>query len=414
MASWLGSLRRPYDGRVAGGVAAGLAERTGFSAGLIRLGFVIAALAGGFGALAYVVAWLFIPAAGEQASIAHAAGADRRGIALAVAVASVLAVVLTLASFLRIGWLGPLSWLYVAAAAGLVLIWRNAPAPEQTLLRAIVEPVFGTRGRTGRTRIVVRAALGLALLVSGLAVLLPLHVKPALFRPLSGSALVLAAVVVLLGPWWLRVLRDLLQERQARIRAEERAEVASRVHDSVLQTLALIQRRAHDPNQVISLARAQERELRSWLFDGAAPDAAGQATTVAAGVRQIQQEVEAKHGIVVEAITVGDCDLDDDLGALIAAAREATVNAAKWSGARSVSVFAEVEPGSVSVFVRDRGRGFDPAAVPADRKGLAESVRARMTRRGGSATIKSEPGDGTEVALTMPRAAAPREPSPAR
>ena len=188
--------------------------------------------------------------------------------------------------------------------------------------------------------------------------------------------------------------------------------MASRVHDSVLQTLALIQRRADDPHQVVSLARAQERELRSWLFDGRAPGSLdGRATTIADGVRLIQQEIEAQHGIVVEAISVGDCPLDDDLSALLAAAREATVNAAKWSGAGSVSLFAEVEPDEVSVFVRDRGRGFDPAAVPADRKGLAESVRARMERRGGSAIVRSTPGEGTEVVLTMPHTASHRQPS---
>ena len=209
-------------------------------------------------------------------------------------------------------------------------------------------------------------------------------------------------------------------ERRGRIRAEERAEMASRVHDSVLQTLALIQRRAGDQHQVIQLARAQERELRAWLFDGRPPGSMeGQAATVADGVRLIQQEVEAQHGIAVDAVTVGDCELDDDLSALLAAAREATVNAAKWSGADVVSLFAEVEPDAVSLFVRDRGRGFDPAAVPADRKGLAESVRARMARRGGSATVRSSSrpghrgvaghaavrrGQAAEAAMTVPRA----------
>jgi len=214
-----------------------------------------------------------------------------------------------------------------------------------------------------------------------------------------------------LGPWWLRIARDLVVERAARIRAEERADMASRVHDSVLQTLALIQRRADQPQQVIQLARAQERELRSWLFDGRAPGSIDAETTFAGGVRLIQQEVEAQHGIAVEAVTVGDCPLDDDLAALLAAAKEATVNAAKWSGAKVVSLFAEVEPGEVSLFVRDRGRGFDPETVPGDRKGLAESVHARMTRHGGSAAIRSTPGEGTEVSLTMPRAAGQREPS---
>src|SRR5262249_60984844 len=131
--------------------------------------------------------------------------------------------------------------------------------------------------------------------------------------------------------------------------------------------------------------------------DGRAPGTLGAATALAGGIRQLQQEGEAQHGIAVEAVTVGDCELDEDLTALLAAAREATVNAGKWSGAPVVSLFAEVEPGQVSLFVRDRGKGFDPAAVPADRKGLAESVRARMARRGGIANVRSAPGEGTEV-----------------
>ncbi|HEY2202344.1 MAG TPA: hypothetical protein VGH56_10665, partial [Solirubrobacteraceae bacterium] len=235
----------------------------------------------------------------------------------------------------------------------------------------------------------------------------------ALLRPLGGIILLVGGIALALGPWWLRIAREAVDERQARIRAEERADMASRVHDSVLQTLALIQRRAGDQQQVIQLARAQERELRAWLFDGRPPGSMeGQAATVADGVRLIQQEVESQHGLAVDAVTVGDCELDDDMSALLAAAREATVNAAKWSGADTVSLFAEVEPDSVSLFVRDRGRGFDPAAVPADRKGLAESVRARLGRRGGSATIRSAPGEGTEVALVMPRCAV--DPMPRR
>lgn len=258
----------------------------------------------------------------------------------------------------------------------------------------------------------LRIVLGGLLLVLGLVALLGGHEKSTqLLRPLVGILLLIGGIATALGPWWLRIARDLVQERQARIRAEERADMASRVHDSVLQTLALIQRRAADPHQVTQLARAQERELRAWLFDGRPPGSLdGQAATVAGGVRLIQQEVEAQHGMAVEAVTVGDCELDDDLGAMLAAAREATVNAAKWSGAGVVSLFAEVEPDSVSLFIRDRGRGFDPAAVPGDRKGLAESVRARMARRGGSVAIRSAPGEGTEVSLAMPRSAADRLP----
>jgi signal transduction histidine kinase len=414
-------LRRQVQGRYVGGVAAGISARTGFAASIIRAVFVVSSLAGGFGAVVYVLAWLFVPAVDEDGSIASRAQSDRRGIALAAAAASLLAVMLLTASLLHVGWLGSLSWPPVVALAGLVLIWRNGSPEEQAVMRRLTEPVLGgtpgapeaASGRRSRFR-KLRVVVACVLLITGVSILVSEHLQLALLRPLTGVLATIAAIVLLLGPWWIRIARDLLAERQARIRAEERAEMASRVHDSVLQTLALIQRRAHDPNQVVSLARAQERELRSWLFDGRAPGSLdGLATTLADGVRLIQQEVEAQHGIVVEAISVGDCALDDDLTALLAAAREATVNAAKWSGAGTISLFAEVEPEAVSVFVRDRGRGFDPAAVPEDRKGLAESVTARMERRGGSATVRSTPGEGTEVVLTMPRSASPRERSPA-
>ncbi|HEX9030280.1 MAG TPA: PspC domain-containing protein [Streptosporangiaceae bacterium] len=407
-----GPLRRQQSGRIAGGVAAGISARTGMSVTTVRLIFVVTALVSGFGAAAYVLAWLFLPAVGADTAIASKALSDRRGIALAAGAASMLALALLISSVLGIGWLSSLSWPPVIAVAGLVLIVRNAPPDEQALLRHLAEPLIGDSTGNGGAGIRLRMLVAGALLVAGLITLLTGHTSRMLLRPLGGLVLLIAAIVVLLGPWWLRILRDLMDERQARVRAEERAEMASRVHDSVLQTLALIQRRADDPQQVVQLARASERELRSWLFDGRAPGSMdGLATTLAAGVRLIQQDAEAQHGIVVEAVTVGDCPLDDDLAALLAAAREATVNAAKWSGARSVSIFAEVEPGSVSVFVRDRGRGFDPDAVCADRKGLAESIRARMARHGGSTAIRSAPGEGTEVSLTMPRHSDQREPS---
>jgi signal transduction histidine kinase len=404
-------LRRVREERFAGGVAAGIAAKTGFNVTLVRIVFVLAALGSGFGAAVYVVAWLLIPAVGEPHNIASEAITDRRGIALAAALASVLVVLQLAASAVGASWLADLSWPLIVSVAGIVLIWRNAPEVEQALIRRVAEPLLGLSGEIKRSRIAIRVVLALILLSVGAGVLLSGHPNRSALRPLSGVVLVIAAIVVMLGPWWLRVARDLVNERQARARAEERADMAARVHDSVLQTLALIQLKAEQPQQVVQLARAQERELRSWLFDGTAPGSLdGKVTTIAAGVRRIQQDVETQHGVSVEAVTVGDCDLDEDLAALLAAAREATVNAVKWSGAPEVSVFAEVEPGQVSVFVRDRGRGFDPAAVPGDRKGLAESVHARMARHGGTATVRSIPGEGTEVSLRMPRAAGERVP----
>jgi signal transduction histidine kinase len=405
-------LRRATDGRMVAGVATGIAARTGLNVTLIRVAFVIASLLSGFGLAAYVVAWLFLPDADESPTIGSRALADARGLALAAVTASMIIVALVIISILGIGVLSSFSWPIVIGAAGLVLIWRNADADEQEMMRTLAQPLLAAGGVTGRSRWRLRTVLACIMLIAGLVTLASVKHPVQLLAPLAGAVLVVGAILVLLGPWWIRVLRALLLERQGRVRAEERADIASRVHDSVLQTLALIQRRADNPQQVIQLARAQERELRSWLFDGRAPGSMeGLATTFAGGVRLIQQDIEAQHEIAVEAVTVSDCEIDDDLSALLAAAREATVNAAKWSGANVVSLFAEVEPTEVSVFIRDRGRGFDPESVPNDRKGLAESVKARMTRRGGSATVKSVLGEGTEVGLTMRRSAEQREPS---
>lgn len=394
-------------------MAAAVAARTGLELSVVRLALVVLTpVTYGFVTMIYLLAWLLIPAAGCDRGIGHKAGADRRGIALAAGSASLLIVLLITANIIGAGWFGSVGWLLVIDLVCLVLIWRNGDDQEQTAIRRLVEPLFALEGSPRRRATVLRVVIAAVLLIAGVAILGSAHESLKMLRPLGGLALVIAAIAVILGPWWLGIARNLVDERQARIRAEERADMASRVHDSVLQTLAMIQRRADQPQQVIQLARAQERELRAWLFDGQAPGSlGGEETTLAAGVRLIQQEVEAQHGMTVEAVTVSDCDLDENLGALLAAAREATVNAAKWSGAEVVSLFAEVEPEAVSLFVRDRGRGFDPAAVPGDRKGLAESVHARMSRRGGTATVRSAPGQGTEVSLTMPRAAGKRQPS---
>ena len=400
-----GPLRRPREDRLVGGVAAAIAGRIGRDVTTVRIVLVVAAvLSGGFVAAAYVVAWMLIPMAGTEHGLAGKALADRRGLALVAGFWSVLIVVRILGSAFKAGWLGSLLFPLAVTGAGLILIWRNASADEQAMMRRQAEPLQGLTTRSRRTGLILRLTVAVILLAGGIAALQSAHENVALLRPLAGVALLISAIVVLLGPWWLRIARDLVVERQARIRAEERADIASRVHDSVLQTLALIQRRADQPQQVVALARAQERELRSWLFDGRPPGSIDdQAMTLAGGVRLIQQEVEAQRGVAVEVVLVGDCPLDEDLSALLAAAREATVNAAKWSGAGVISIFAEVEPAEVSVFVRDRGKGFDPEAVPTDRKGLAESVRARMARRGGHAVIRSAPGEGTEVSLTIPR-----------
>ena len=404
-----GPLRRDKAARVGGGVASGIATWRGFNPTSVRIAFVLLTVfTSGDGVAVYVAAWLFIPARDEGSSIAARAIKDVKGIALAIGLGTLLTIVLVIAGVFNDGWFAGWAWPQVFSLAGLTVIWRNADPEEQATLKRLVEPLEAAAvGGPGNTkRAAIRVVVACVLLISGVSILASAHESVALLRPLGAVALVVAAIVLLLGPWWLRIGRDLVAERQARIRTEERAkereEIASRVHDSVLQTLALIQRRSDDPQKVVQLARLQERELRDWLFGGKVPGDAA-AETFAAAVRQIQADVETRYGVPVEVVTVGDCALDENLSALVAAAREATINAAKWSGASVISLFAETEAGTASVVVRDRGQGFDPEQVPADRKGLAESVHGRMTRRGGTATVTSAKGEGTKVTLSMPR-----------
>jgi len=210
---------------------------------------------------------------------------------------------------------------------------------------------------------------------------------------------VFVGTVLVFGPWWVQLSRALTAERAARIRSQERAEVAAHLHDSVLQTLALIQRRADDPREVAQLARRQERELRAWLNE----ESATGAESLVAALRDVAAEVEARHGVAVEVVGVGDCPVDERLAAVVAAAREAMSNAARFSGAERIDVYLEVDDERVEVFVRDRGAGFDRAAVPDDRRGLRESIEGRMTRHGGTARVVTAPGEGTEVELAVPR-----------
>jgi signal transduction histidine kinase len=202
---------------------------------------------------------------------------------------------------------------------------------------------------------------------------------------------------LMVGPWLFRLTGDLSEERAARVRSQERADMAAHLHDSVLQTLALIQKHAEDGRTVATLARAQERDLRSWLYgDQAHPE-----TSVAGALKAAAAEVEDAHGVPVEVVTVGDVRVTEALRPLVLAAREAMVNAAKHSGADKVDVFAECSDSAVEVFVRDRGQGFDDSAVPEDRLGVRNSILARMERHGGHAKIRTAPGEGTEVRLSL-------------
>ncbi|MDH3250796.1 MAG: ATP-binding protein, partial [Acidimicrobiia bacterium] len=161
--------------------------------------------------------------------------------------------------------------------------------------------------------------------------------------------------------------------------------------------LAVIQRRSGSPDEVVSLARGQERDLRSWLYGST-----GGPESFESAVAEACSEVEATYHIPVDVVVVGAARMSPGLEALVSAVREAVVNAARHSGAPSVSVYAEVEVDAVRAFVRDRGSGFDPEAVPSDRQGITNSIVGRMSRHGGEGVVRSKPGTGTEAMLTMP------------
>ncbi len=408
-----GSLRRSNADRMVGGVAGGLAGHFGVDANVFRAAFVLLTFLGGSGFVLYVAAWLLMPRAGEACSIARRALADRQAVVVAVAFAVALVALLLALAALGLGFAAGLVWPVSLGLAGLVVVWRVADGDEKAFLRELVDqaPLLGPAPEhRSRRATVARVVVGTLLVLSGLGGLAATrHLTVSTLGPLIAAGSVIAGFLLVFGPWWLRLARELALERRERVRTEERADMAVAVHDSVLQTLALIQRAAGDPREVTRLARAQERELRAWLFDGRAPGAfdAEHVATVAEAARAVEREVEENHGIAVETVVVGDCTLDDELRALLAAGREAAVNAAKWSDAPTVSLYVEVEPTRVSLFVRDRGDGFDPDAVAPDHRGIAESIRARMVRHGGTATIRSAPGEGTDVELVMPRHGGP-------
>jgi signal transduction histidine kinase len=246
----------------------------------------------------------------------------------------------------------------------------------------------------------LRIVAGGVLITAGLATFLAANdAFNAMRNVIVAVAVTLAGAVLILGPWMLRIGRQLTEERRERIRSQERAVMAAHLHDSVLQTLALIQR-SKTPDEVAALARGQERELRAWLYGKTPLD--GQ-DSLAAAIDHTAADVERLHHVTIETVTVGDCPMTESLRALVDACREAMVNAAHHSGSPTMSVYVEVGPERVDAFVRDQGRGFDLALVPPDREGIAGSISGRMERYGGTATVASTVGAGTEVHLTIAR-----------
>lgn len=425
-------LARSND-RWVGGVAGGIADHLGIDPVIVRVAVVVLAVSTGIGVLVYVAAWWLLPVAGDPnpprwAALVKQGGPagqllERLGADDARTVAGVgclaaggLLLLRDLGLLFSPGVVVPAS----LAGAGLALVWSRASDDRREQLRTAASRLPGSTREVligGRVP-VVRLVAGVVLVVAGLAAFLTATEAYAT----AGNALLaigvtLVGAALLLGPWIYRLVRALGDERRRRIRSEERADIAAHLHDSVLQTLALIQRSAATrPADAVALARRQERELRTWLYaDGARAGSDGGPTTVVGAVTLVADEVEADHGVEIEVVAVGDHplavrvavagadgDTDVDLAALVAATREALVNAAKHAGVSMVDCYVEVEPRCVRVFVRDRGKGFDPALVPADRRGLADSVIGRLERHGGRATVVSAPGEGTEVTLEVP------------
>lgn len=410
-------LYRSSDGRWLGGVARGLAGHLGLPVIWVRLVFVGLFMADGLGALLYAAFWFFVPLG------VGGVGADRppvlstetspdgrrrlvtrkpdKGQILAL----LLMVIVAMIFVENVNLTGNTKAYLIPAvlvAAGVALVWRQADNARRARWMEV--------GRRKRTLSLARAASGVLLVGVGVTGIFVTQGATEHIGPILQAALaVVVGIALLAGPYLIRITQDLSEERLMRIRAQERAEVAAHVHDSVLHTLTLIQRNADSPAEVRRLARAQERDLRAWLYKPAAAENPQEPETVAEAVKRNAAEVEDKHGVPLEVVVVGDTLLDEQLSAQMQAAREAMVNAAKYGGVGgAVQVYAEVEGDvdgeEVFVSVRDRGPGFDLDSIPPDRMGVRESIIGRMERNGGTARLRAVPDGGTEVELTMKRA----------
>jgi signal transduction histidine kinase/phage shock protein PspC (stress-responsive transcriptional regulator) len=396
--------RDPQEGIVAG-VLAGFARRLDVDPVILRVAFVIAVVAsGGLALIAYGVAWATMPGPDGRARVSI--GRGRTGAAgWRIAAGAGLLMLAALLAFRQLGiwWTDALVWPLVLAAAGAALLWRQSRPPSAPDAGATARP---SERPPERPRSAVadlyRGGFAIALVVGAALLFLSSNQALGATRDAALTAVVvLVALALILAPFLWRLGRSLALERAERIRSQERAELAAHLHDSVLQTLTLLQKRAGDPDEVAALARRQERELRSWLAgDGSAPAGGG----FAAALRAAAEEVEDAHRVKVEVVTVGDRELDEGGEAMVAAAREALTNAAKFArGSGPIAVYAEADADRLQLFVHDRGPGFVPAAVPADRRGVRESIVGRMERHGGRAEVRSAPGEGTEVELVLER-----------
>lgn len=403
---------RPLSAAWVGGVCAGLADHLGWSVLVLRIVAVVLGVIGFVGVAVYFALWLVMPRSAEQRTAPGLEANSRRGLRPKGSV-TLSPVDLGMASALALLGLGLLwmlqasawampTWVLVAgvlATIGLGLIWWQADHLSTKELwrgsgwRRLLAPLLA--------HWTTLVAIGTGLAAIAAAVTVVIVAQPALgevARTLLVLGLAVAGLLLAVLPWILSVRHALAEARDDALVADARADMAAHLHDSVLQTLALIQRRAGDPKAVTALARRQERELRQWLYG----ESLGSATLTEALSAEII-DVEDRHGVDVELVSVGDCELTPEVTAVVKAAREAMVNAAKHSGAERIDVYAEADPDLVSVYVRDRGSGFDLAVMEDDRMGVRGSIIERVKRVGGRAIIRTAPGEGTEVRLELPR-----------
>jgi signal transduction histidine kinase/phage shock protein PspC (stress-responsive transcriptional regulator) len=401
---------RSTDGRLLGGVAAGLAAHLGVDVLIVRAVFLLSSVFGGLGLAMYAGLWMILPT--DARFEERAPGLDaaaRQGkrpgrtrkleeVGPLVALAAVALGIVVLAQTL-LGH-GFIVWPVLLGTVGLAVLWRQADEAQRERwldTSGRIDPVRAVIGRGGVASY-ARLAAGVGLLAAALVLFAVQTGQTGVARDVMvAAALGVAGLALTVGPWLFRLAGDLSEERAARVRSQERADVAAHLHDSVLQTLALIQKHSDDGRTVAKLARAQERDLRAWLYgDERVPE-----TSVASALRAAAAEVEDAFSVPVEVVVVGDAPSSEATRPLVLASREAMVNAAKHSGAEKVDVYAELGDGRVEVFVRDRGTGFDAQRVPAHRLGVRNSIIDRMQRHGGTADIRTGPGEGTEVRLTM-------------
>lgn len=402
---------RPLSTAWIGGVCAGLADHLGWPVLLIRVGFVVVSAFALTGLWVYLVLWLAMPRttaeraapgleanarAGMRSTSAMTFSSVDLGLATALALLGLGLIWMVQVS----GWGLPPRVLAVGllTGGGLGMIWWQA---DHVSTREVVRGTGWQRLVAPLVRhwsSVVGILVGLISLAAAVALLVLSSGLDEVARTLLLLGASVAALVLAVLPWIIRVRQTLAEARQEAMLADARADMAAHLHDSVLQTLALIQRQANDPKKVTALARRQERELRQWLY-GDAPTGGSLVEALTAELL----DVEDTHGVDVELVSVGDTELTPELAAVVRASREAMVNAAKHSGAERVDVFAEADEDLVSVFIRDRGKGFDLAEIDDDRMGVRASIVERVKRAGGRAIIRTAPGEGTEVRLELPR-----------